>query len=189
MEGLSELSTMYPNVKVLHFEVDLRNDRLDFKVANTHNAVTIFIHLVCDVLIPYPRPASVPLEGWCPTGTTLRASSGQSSWYSCFGDRHCNKHYFTDHRAGTLVPTYILQLQLIIRKTCNSWIMWCVGCSRLPKLHPVCRTFYTKICSLKPPPSMVGYLFTGTSWRELLRLPCRKWQGWMPTLRSSSRFR
>nr|CAB3457960.1 unnamed protein product [Digitaria exilis] len=31
MEGLSELATMYPNVKTLHFEVDLRNDRLDFK--------------------------------------------------------------------------------------------------------------------------------------------------------------
>jgi len=31
MEGLSELATMYPNVKILHFEVDLRNDRLDFK--------------------------------------------------------------------------------------------------------------------------------------------------------------
>ncbi|TVU03162.1 hypothetical protein EJB05_51320 [Eragrostis curvula] len=31
MEGLSELSAMYPNVKILHFEVDLRNDRLDFK--------------------------------------------------------------------------------------------------------------------------------------------------------------
>lgn len=31
MERLSELSTMYPNVKILHFEVDLRNDRLDFK--------------------------------------------------------------------------------------------------------------------------------------------------------------
>ncbi|XP_066372299.1 DNA mismatch repair protein MSH4-like isoform X2 [Miscanthus floridulus] len=31
MERLSELATMYPNVKILHFEVDLRNDRLDFK--------------------------------------------------------------------------------------------------------------------------------------------------------------
>jgi len=31
MEGLSELATMYPNVKILHFEVNLRNDRLDFK--------------------------------------------------------------------------------------------------------------------------------------------------------------
>uniref|UniRef100_N1QSN2 MutS protein-4-like protein n=1 Tax=Aegilops tauschii TaxID=37682 RepID=N1QSN2_AEGTA len=31
MEGLSELATMYPNVKVLHFEVDLRNGLLDFK--------------------------------------------------------------------------------------------------------------------------------------------------------------
>ncbi|CAL5062750.1 unnamed protein product [Urochloa decumbens] len=31
MEGLSELATMYPNVKILHFDVDLRNDRLDFK--------------------------------------------------------------------------------------------------------------------------------------------------------------
>lgn len=32
MEGLSELATIYPNVKILHFEVDLRNNRLDFKV-------------------------------------------------------------------------------------------------------------------------------------------------------------
>lgn len=31
MEGLSELATMYPNVKTLHFEVNLRNNRLDFK--------------------------------------------------------------------------------------------------------------------------------------------------------------
>uniref|UniRef100_A0A0D3GR22 DNA mismatch repair proteins mutS family domain-containing protein n=1 Tax=Oryza barthii TaxID=65489 RepID=A0A0D3GR22_9ORYZ len=31
MESLSELATIYPNVKILHFEVDLRNDRLDFK--------------------------------------------------------------------------------------------------------------------------------------------------------------
>ncbi|TKW09412.1 hypothetical protein SEVIR_6G092900v4 [Setaria viridis] len=31
MESLSELAMMYPNVNILHFEVDLRNDRLDFK--------------------------------------------------------------------------------------------------------------------------------------------------------------
>ncbi|XP_038907063.1 DNA mismatch repair protein MSH4 isoform X2 [Benincasa hispida] len=31
MEGLSELATVYPNVKVLHFHVDIRNNRLDFK--------------------------------------------------------------------------------------------------------------------------------------------------------------
>ncbi|KAJ3689018.1 hypothetical protein LUZ61_018182 [Rhynchospora tenuis] len=31
MEGLSELASLYPNVKILHFEVDLRNNRLDFK--------------------------------------------------------------------------------------------------------------------------------------------------------------
>ncbi|XP_020263535.1 DNA mismatch repair protein MSH4 isoform X4 [Asparagus officinalis] len=31
MEELSELATIYPNVKILHFEVDLRNNRLDFK--------------------------------------------------------------------------------------------------------------------------------------------------------------
>ncbi|XP_010933638.1 DNA mismatch repair protein MSH4 [Elaeis guineensis] len=31
MEDLSELATIYPNVKILHFEVDLRNNRLDFK--------------------------------------------------------------------------------------------------------------------------------------------------------------
>ncbi|WOL04322.1 hypothetical protein Cni_G13043 [Canna indica] len=30
MEGLSEMATIYPNVKILHFEVDLRNNRLDF---------------------------------------------------------------------------------------------------------------------------------------------------------------
>lgn len=32
MENLSELATIYPNVKILHFDVDIRNSRLDFKV-------------------------------------------------------------------------------------------------------------------------------------------------------------
>ncbi|OMO52493.1 hypothetical protein COLO4_37144 [Corchorus olitorius] len=31
MENLSELATIYPNVKILHFDVDIRNSRLDFK--------------------------------------------------------------------------------------------------------------------------------------------------------------
>ncbi|XP_078442828.1 MUTS-like protein 4 isoform X2 [Wolffia australiana] len=31
MEGLSELATIYPNVKVLHLEVEIKNNRLDFK--------------------------------------------------------------------------------------------------------------------------------------------------------------
>ncbi|KAK8599014.1 hypothetical protein V6N13_076956 [Hibiscus sabdariffa] len=31
MENLSELATIYPNVKILHFYVDIRNSRLDFK--------------------------------------------------------------------------------------------------------------------------------------------------------------
>ncbi|GLT35109.1 hypothetical protein SLA2020_095880 [Shorea laevis] len=31
MENLSELATIYPNVKILHFKVDVRNNRLDFK--------------------------------------------------------------------------------------------------------------------------------------------------------------
>ncbi|GAB2243428.1 hypothetical protein Droror1_Dr00020203 [Drosera rotundifolia] len=31
MENLSELATIYPNVKILHFYVDIRNNRLDFK--------------------------------------------------------------------------------------------------------------------------------------------------------------
>nr|XP_016481412.1 PREDICTED: DNA mismatch repair protein MSH4 isoform X2 [Nicotiana tabacum] len=31
MENLSELATMYPNVKILHFDVDVRNNRMDFK--------------------------------------------------------------------------------------------------------------------------------------------------------------
>ncbi|KAK3039502.1 hypothetical protein RJ639_028084 [Escallonia herrerae] len=31
MENLSELATIYPNVKVLHFRVDINNNRLDFK--------------------------------------------------------------------------------------------------------------------------------------------------------------
>ncbi|XP_021290548.1 DNA mismatch repair protein MSH4 isoform X1 [Herrania umbratica] len=31
MENLSELATIYPNVKILHFDVDIRNGRLDFK--------------------------------------------------------------------------------------------------------------------------------------------------------------
>lgn len=31
MENLSELAALYPNVKILHFHVDIRNNRLDFK--------------------------------------------------------------------------------------------------------------------------------------------------------------
>ncbi|XP_040988269.1 DNA mismatch repair protein MSH4 isoform X1 [Juglans microcarpa x Juglans regia] len=31
MENLSELATIYPNVKILHFQVDIRNNRLDFQ--------------------------------------------------------------------------------------------------------------------------------------------------------------
>lgn len=32
MDSLAELATIYPNVKVLHFYVDIRDNRLDFKV-------------------------------------------------------------------------------------------------------------------------------------------------------------
>ncbi|OIV92781.1 hypothetical protein TanjilG_00915 [Lupinus angustifolius] len=32
MENLSQLATMYPNVKILHFHVDLKNNHIDFKV-------------------------------------------------------------------------------------------------------------------------------------------------------------
>ncbi|CAN1174651.1 DNA mismatch repair protein MSH4 [Linum perenne] len=31
MENLAELAVIYPNVKILHFDVDIRNNRLDFK--------------------------------------------------------------------------------------------------------------------------------------------------------------
>lgn len=31
MENLSDLATLYPNVKILHLHVDIRNNRLDFK--------------------------------------------------------------------------------------------------------------------------------------------------------------
>ncbi|KAK1305857.1 DNA mismatch repair protein MSH4 [Acorus calamus] len=31
MERLSELASMYPNVKILHFHVEVKNNRLDFK--------------------------------------------------------------------------------------------------------------------------------------------------------------
>ncbi|XP_061368287.1 DNA mismatch repair protein MSH4 [Gastrolobium bilobum] len=31
MENMSELATIYPNVKILHFDVDLKNNHLDFK--------------------------------------------------------------------------------------------------------------------------------------------------------------
>lgn len=33
MENLSELAAMYPNVKILHFHVDVKNNRMDFKVS------------------------------------------------------------------------------------------------------------------------------------------------------------
>ncbi|KAJ4712721.1 DNA mismatch repair protein MSH4 [Melia azedarach] len=36
MENLSELASIYPNVKILHFYVDIRNNRLDFKEGPRH---------------------------------------------------------------------------------------------------------------------------------------------------------
>jgi len=86
MEGLSELATMYPNVKILHFEVDLRNDRLDFKVCTgTGNSRNLVLHVCFNINIA-PTAASVPPEGWHPTGTALWASAGQSGWSPCFSD-------------------------------------------------------------------------------------------------------
>lgn len=32
MESLSQLATIYPNVKIVHFDVDIKNKRMDFKV-------------------------------------------------------------------------------------------------------------------------------------------------------------
>ena len=40
MENLSELATIYPNVNILHFHVEVKNNRLDFKVV--HVACFIF---------------------------------------------------------------------------------------------------------------------------------------------------
>lgn len=41
MEGLSELATMYPNVKMLHFEVEIKNSRLDFKVSEPKHFLSV----------------------------------------------------------------------------------------------------------------------------------------------------
>ena len=57
MERLSELATMYPNVKILHFEVDLRNDRLDFKVGSTCHTSdfrNLLLHVCYTNIIPTP---------------------------------------------------------------------------------------------------------------------------------------
>lgn len=43
MENLSELAIIYPNVKLLHFHVDIRNNRLDFKVEYQ----TLFCFCLC----------------------------------------------------------------------------------------------------------------------------------------------
>lgn len=32
MEKLSQVASIYPNVKILHFNVEVKNNRLDFKV-------------------------------------------------------------------------------------------------------------------------------------------------------------
>lgn len=54
MEDLSELATIYPNVKILHFEVDLRNNRLDFKVVSLAvKASSRGFHCVLTFLITY----------------------------------------------------------------------------------------------------------------------------------------
>lgn len=70
IEGLTELATIYPNVKMLHFEVDLRNNRLDFKV--TSIAIWSPETSLSNVII-----VSVSPKGW----TTVRATLWPSfSW-------------------------------------------------------------------------------------------------------------
>lgn len=45
MENLSELATIYPNVKILHLHVDVRNNRLDFKVVTLNFLRFHFVQL------------------------------------------------------------------------------------------------------------------------------------------------
>ncbi|CAJ1928563.1 unnamed protein product [Sphenostylis stenocarpa] len=44
MENISELVTLYPNVKILHFHVDLKNNHLDFKVFQLKEGTTRIPH-------------------------------------------------------------------------------------------------------------------------------------------------
>lgn len=46
MENLSELATIYANVKILHFHVDVKNNRLDFKVVHVACLLPRWIELL-----------------------------------------------------------------------------------------------------------------------------------------------
>lgn len=58
MENLVELATIYPNVKILHFYVDVQNKHLDFKVKiKTVNLMIVKIkQLLARLLIPLSFP-------------------------------------------------------------------------------------------------------------------------------------
>lgn len=47
MKNLAELATLYPNVKILHFDVDVNNNRLDFKVPSPMMDIVHFILYIC----------------------------------------------------------------------------------------------------------------------------------------------
>ena len=74
-------------------------------VPGTSNFRNLVLHVCFNINI-VPTAASVPPEGWHPTGTALWASAGQSGWSPCFSDWHSDEHHFTDHRAGNLVPSF-----------------------------------------------------------------------------------
>ncbi|KAL3829897.1 hypothetical protein ACJIZ3_018699 [Penstemon smallii] len=76
MQNLSELATMYPNVKTVHFDVDIKKNRMDFK------------------------SLPVSIERWAAACSTLRPYASRSGWITEFSDRIRQMHHIKYYPKG-----------------------------------------------------------------------------------------
>lgn len=108
MDGLTELATIYPNVKILHLEVDLRNNRLDFKVVFcTSNLFQGILSMdntrVLLFVIFFVGSFSVSSQRWSKVGATLRSSIGWCCRSTKLRGGDSKEHYFKNHRRGIML--------------------------------------------------------------------------------------
>ncbi|KAK4483613.1 hypothetical protein RD792_010812 [Penstemon davidsonii] len=82
MQNLSELATMYPNVKTVHFDVDIKKNRMDFK------------------------SLPVSIERWAAACSTLWPYASRSGWITEFSDRIRQKHHIEYYPKGMFTRSY-----------------------------------------------------------------------------------
>lgn len=118
MEAMTELATIYPNVKISHFDVDVKNNRLNFKVT----PVLFLVLCQCLQLERFPHRflsnrLLVSTKGWPTTYTPLWPTTSRSGRASKLGDHNGQKYHIKDYRKGPLTISADIGLILLQLRT------------------------------------------------------------------------